>query len=128
MKPFNLEEAKAGKPVCTRDDKPARIICFDRKIKNCYPLLVLITNNDNYEECYSYTADGKFNYADESDLDLFMASEKHEGWINLYRNKEHFNTLPVSLIYNSEQDAKEAIDDIDDNLQHVATIKIEWKE
>ena len=30
MKPFDLEAAKAGKPVCTRDGRKARINCFDR--------------------------------------------------------------------------------------------------
>lgn len=30
MKPFNLEEAKAGKPVCNREGNDVRIICFDK--------------------------------------------------------------------------------------------------
>lgn len=30
MKEFDLEKAKAGHPVCTRDGKEARILCFDR--------------------------------------------------------------------------------------------------
>lgn len=30
-KPFNLEEAKAGKPVCTRGGHKAKIICFDAR-------------------------------------------------------------------------------------------------
>lgn len=29
MKPFNLEEAKAGKPVCTRDGRRVEIISFE---------------------------------------------------------------------------------------------------
>lgn len=31
LKPFDLEAAKAGKPVCTRDGRKARIICWDKK-------------------------------------------------------------------------------------------------
>ena len=31
LKPFNLDAAKQGKPVCARDGSKARIICFDRK-------------------------------------------------------------------------------------------------
>lgn len=31
MKEFDLEKAKAGHPVCTRNGNKARIICFDRK-------------------------------------------------------------------------------------------------
>lgn len=30
LKEFDIEAAKAGKPVCTRDGRKARIICFDR--------------------------------------------------------------------------------------------------
>ena len=31
LKPFDLEAAKAGAKVITRDGRPVRIICFDRK-------------------------------------------------------------------------------------------------
>lgn len=41
FKPFNLEQAKAGKPVCTRDRHKARIICFDAKLKN-YSIVALV--------------------------------------------------------------------------------------
>lgn len=40
MKPFDLEAAKAGKPVCTRDGRKARIICFDAKCIK--PIVALI--------------------------------------------------------------------------------------
>ena len=39
LKPFNLEAAKSGKPVCTRDGRKARIICFDAEGNK--PLIVL---------------------------------------------------------------------------------------
>lgn len=35
LKPFDLEAAKAGKPVCTRDGRKARIISFDRHGEDC---------------------------------------------------------------------------------------------
>ena len=31
LKPFDLEAARAGSPVCTRDGRKARIVCFDKK-------------------------------------------------------------------------------------------------
>lgn len=40
LKPFDLEAAKQGKPVCTRDGRKARIICFDAKGNN--PIVALI--------------------------------------------------------------------------------------
>jgi hypothetical protein len=40
MKPFNLEEAKAGKPVCTRDGKRVEIISFENP-NSVYPILAI---------------------------------------------------------------------------------------
>lgn len=40
MKNFDLEKAKAGYPVRTRDGHEARIICFDRENDN--PIVALI--------------------------------------------------------------------------------------
>lgn len=45
LKPFDLEAAKAGKPVCTRDGRKARIICWDKK--GNYPIVALIQENEN---------------------------------------------------------------------------------
>ena len=41
MKPFDLEEAKAGKPVCTRDGRKVEIISFEHPIKG-YPILAKV--------------------------------------------------------------------------------------
>ena len=38
FKPFNLEQAKAGKPVCTRDGRKARIGEEDRKSHSSHKL------------------------------------------------------------------------------------------
>ena len=40
MRKFNLEEAKAGKPVCTRDGKDARIEYIDSD--SLYPIVARI--------------------------------------------------------------------------------------
>ena len=42
MKPFDIELAKAGYPVCTRDGRPVRILCFDRKSVDGYSILALV--------------------------------------------------------------------------------------
>lgn len=70
LKPFDLEEAKAGKPVCTRDGRRARIICFDKKCLDGQVLIVLV--DCGKEECmYFYTTDGKC-IDDFSSFDLMM--------------------------------------------------------
>lgn len=56
LKPFDLEAAKAGKPVCTRDGRKARIICYDRQSDHGFPLVALVestgTEKDEDVRCY----------------------------------------------------------------------------
>ena len=93
LKPFDLEAAKAGKPVCTRDERKARIIAFDAN--GGRPIVALVTECDNEEIPYKYHCDGSYNCQSiSSDNDLMMFPEKKEGWakvrkdINLYDTKE----------------------------------------
>lgn len=113
LKPFNLEAAKAGKPVCTRDGRNVRIICFDCKIES-FPIVALVSGALGREEIISYDEAG-YSSTREPDDRLFMLPEKKIGWINAY-NK---------LIYNSEEDAR---DGITDDSDYVGTIKVEWEE
>ena len=46
MKPFDLELAKKGHPVCTRDGRDARIICYDAKTGE-YPIIALVYYAEN---------------------------------------------------------------------------------
>lgn len=120
MKEFDIELAKAGHPVQTRDGRPVRIICFDRK-DNYYPIVALIKDNDTKEELLnSFTEDGRhYTYRYDAPEDLFMAPNKKEGWINIYDNKE------VGYVYDSKE---EAITNICTGLKVKTTIKIEWEE
>lgn len=122
MKPFNLEDAKAGKLVCTRDGKPARIICFDAKREN-YPIITLIENNGN-EIVVSHNLNGRFSNYQEENLDLFMVSEKHEGWINIFVKLDGYRYTD-GVICDSFAEAVDLGKPFEDYL---TTIKIEWKE
>ena len=94
LKLFDLEAAKEGKPVCTRDGRKARIIAFDAN--GGRPIVALVTECDNEEEIpYKYHCDGSYNCQSiSSNNDLMMLPEKKEGWakvrkdINLYDTKE----------------------------------------
>ena len=114
LKEFNLEAAKAGKPVCTRDGRKARIICFDKK-KDIYPLIALVTDKDGYEITIPYKADGVHPTIPNNDL--MMLPEKKEGWVNIY--KEGVD----QYIYNNEKAALSRR-----GSDCIATIKIEWEE
>lgn len=85
-KPFDINLAKQGHPVVTRDGRSARIICFDRKDPT-YPLVALLPsrNGGPFEVHSSFSKDGKFDvYADEAPEDLFMAPRKVTKWVNFY--------------------------------------------
>ncbi len=51
FKPFDLEAAKAGAPVMTRDGRPARILAFDLKADE-YPIAAAIESYDGESEGY----------------------------------------------------------------------------
>ena len=82
LKPFDLEAAKAGKPVFTRDGRKARIICFDTKGDPC-PIIALVEEN-GIESAYHYDKNGQNAY-NKSKLDLMMLPEKKEVWVNVYK-------------------------------------------
>ena len=92
LKPFDIQKAREGKPVCTRDGKKARIICFDRK--GDMPIIALITINESgQEDPAPYDNEGRFS-KDEStkDLDLMMLPEKRSGWINVNKDAGLFKS------------------------------------
>jgi hypothetical protein len=101
MKPFDIELAKAGHRVCTREGNPVKIICFDRN-SDKYPIIALVDRN-NHEYCQEYTIHGSVCDIECED-DLCMATVKKEGWINLYCNdgKTYTYNAPV---YSSEEEA-----------------------
>ena len=113
LKPFDLEAAKAGKPVCTRDGRKARIICFDLK-NDEYPIVAAV-GNDSSETLFSYTTNGEIADGIESDKDLMMLPEKKEGWVNVYKNQIH--DTPES----AEEGHKGTTD-------YIKTIRVEWEE
>lgn len=130
MKEFDIEKAKAGAPVCTREGRKVRIVCFDVK-GNKYPILALAEYpNGVDEDIMWYTRDGKY-YDHELDFgqsvdDLMMATIKHEGWVNIYKRQGE-DAVCSGLIYPSydeaEQHGKTAI-----NIDYITTIHIEWEE
>lgn len=80
MKPFNLEEALAGKPVMTREGrKVVRIFYAEEACENSKVICVLETGL-----VVSHYKDGRYSADRKSDNDLVMAPQKKEGWINLY--------------------------------------------
>ena len=69
MKNFDLEAAKRGAAVCTRDGRNARIIAFDCKGCGMKPILALIDMGD-WKQSASWTERGEIieDFKDASDL------------------------------------------------------------
>lgn len=124
LKEFDLEKAKAGKPVCTRDGRKARIICFDRKGYNLFPIVALITNGDKESDIYTYRPNGTWdNNGNESEKDLVMLPEKEEGWINICNSLE---TYVGVKIYRTKEDAVNDAKGL--TAKVIDTVKICWEE
>jgi hypothetical protein len=74
MRPFDLEKALAGAPVCTRSGDPVtQLTPFT--ITSSYSLRGVIDG-----ELFAWTLDGKYKYIDH-EWDLFMAPIKKTGWV-----------------------------------------------
>lgn len=123
LKPFDFEAAKAGKPVCTRDGRKARIICFDTINKGNYPIIALLEDK-GCEAIFYYNKDGKCNVGTERDL--MMLPEKKEGWVNVYKSYNVGKKTPcIASIYPTKEEAKKSSVV---GLDYVDTVKIEWEE
>ena len=129
LKPFDLEAAKAGKPVCTRDGRKARIICFDVKAKK--PIAALITNDDT-EEAHFYYDNGRSDQYQEYRYDLMMLPEKKEGWINIYNADTTFYYVDGRVFETKDEAVKEAKEEVEkeqrEKNEYIDTIRVEWEE
>ena len=117
MKQFNLEEYlnNPSKKVITRDGRNVTIHCTN--FNSCQPIIAQI---EGHNSSHSFTRDGKYCIDDRNlPYDLFFAPEKHEGWVNVYRD---FDDMMCGSVFATEEDAK------CNAKTAIATVKIEWEE
>jgi hypothetical protein len=86
MKPFNLQEALAGKPTVTRNGKKILgLLLFKQPID--FPVVGLIEGTELSPQ--TFTTEGKWSGNTDppcpSNLDLFMATEKKRVWVFLWK-------------------------------------------
>ena len=119
MKPFSLEEylKNPSRKVVTRDGTPVKIHCTNYLGAN--PIIAEIEGSG---QSRSFKADGKHFSADGLVIDLFFAPEKHEGWVNVYKDDKSYD---VGNLFSSKEDALAVTKGYN---VYVATIKIEWEE
>ena len=124
LRPFDLEAAKAGKPVYTRDGRKVRIICFDAKCIK--PIVALIQGSDNSEQIEYYTENGVFsNGGTGKNRDLMILLEKKEGWVNIYGEEK--GRYCSNVIYSSKEEAlnisKQSLNISKQSEEHITTTK-----
>ena len=123
MKQFNLEEylKNPSRKVVTRGGRNVnRILCTD--MKGDYPIVAVVESyNGNFQEILTYTNDGAYYCNNTSKDDLFFAPEKHEGWVNVYKDDDHF--YASMDIFKTKEEA-EALS----CSSCIATVKVEWEE
>ena len=124
MKRFSLDEylKNPSKKVVTRMGRKVRIICTDRE-DSIYPIIALIKDDKRESEILvTYTKDGIPSEYNEAYYTLFFAPEKHEGWINIFKDAyigDYFR------IYVSKEDAEKVGKGLSN---YIASVKIEWEE
>ena len=125
MNPFNLKDALAGKPVVTRDGRKV----FDLHhfpSASTYKLAGVVEGAE--EQPSTFTEKGIFAiFSSNNNRDLFMASEKKEGWINLYKQSKGY--IRGVDVHPSKSTAEffgktESIPD----SEYITSVRVEWEE
>ena len=123
MKQFNLEEylQNPSRKIVTRDGRNVRVLCTNAK--GDYPIVALIATLDGSIEFVSkFKKNGHFLVSDnDSNLDLFFVPEKHERWVNLY--KEDDNIYASMDTFKTKEEAE-----VLSCSSCIATVKVEWEE
>ena len=128
MKQFNLDEyhKNPSRPLVTRSGLSARIVCDDAP--GNFPIVAIIDKMSMVDNCVThiaYTKDGWINPDGiPSPYDLFFATKKYEGWVNVFKNYDGKNYVTYS-IFKSKEDAEKEGKQWDG---YITTIKIEWEE
>lgn len=96
---FDLEKAKAGAKVVTRDGRNVRILCYDVKGRMELPIIALVDFGE-FEETVSLYINGRYNEKHNNDLDLFIEEPTFEDgdFIAFGINRE-FPTLGIFKNY-----------------------------
>ena len=120
MKQFNLDEylVNPNKKVVTRDGRNVTIHCtnFDGFI----PIIAEI-EGENYST--AFRKNGKIIDDKDTSCDLFFATEKHEGWINVFEDANGNPTIVDSRIFASKEEAEK---EGKDKKCYVVTTKVGW--
>lgn len=113
MKPFNLSDALAGKPVVTRNGRTvSKVVLVDETLQ--FPLVAVING-----KMFAHDRQGQYFTTAETENDLFMASTKKSVWVNVY---DEGGKLGVSKVKYDTQE--ECLRNITRKGKYIKTIEI----
>ncbi len=81
MKPFNLEAAKSGAPIVTRDGREARFIAYVPEA----PLYSIVAYIKGEASARAFTLHGQLLSGEDSPNNLFMKPQKRTVWVNIVK-------------------------------------------
>lgn len=129
--PFDIERAKAGDKVITRNGAPVEILSLAGRDK--WPI---VGYDPEYEydspELCEWKIDGRFfEEGDDSSYDLFMTPKEQNtkgGWVNIYRFADDEKLRHCCAIHASKKDAENAYNFPVKDMSYITTIYIQWEE
>ena len=118
MKPFNLEEALAGKPVQTRDGQLVKIGAYNPDATKTHRVVGWIEGNVS-----SWYENGSYVNDEVHIRDLFMAPETKVVWVLLFAYDKYL----YSQVYKTEEMAKEKSEGLNYSYTNLGVHKITIK-
>jgi hypothetical protein len=120
MKPFDLDKALAGSRVVTKEGKDVKNLSLLKDLTEDEFRVIGVVNG----EMCRWTEDGVGVFEDDS-FDLYLATEKCEGWVNVYREqtgKIEFGSKIYKNVTDAENSGKCNVN------TYVCTTRITWEE
>lgn len=131
MKQFSLKEylKNPSRKVVTGWGTPVKILCTNY-YQDKYPVVAEIYFPIlGIARSYNFTENGRKIIGETDINDLFFKTEKHEGWINIYKEnteiREKDEGFRGAHIYSSKEMALKAGNCFDG---YITTTKIEWED
>lgn len=88
LKPFDLEKAKEGAPLITRDGRKARFVAHVPEANAANRLIVYIEGMFHAQSCF---ANGRHNPTEhDSEYDVFIAVKKRAAYVNIYTDNHGY--------------------------------------
>ena len=123
LTPFDIEAAKAGAEVFTRDGRTVKILEYD--LRGDAPIVGVI-HSKNIDIVEPFTAEGKNKF---DGYDLHLKKVRCSGWVNVFV-KKHKERFVEKVIYNTPEEAtySRLFTITNDDFILTSTVPISWEE